>query len=409
MGLGLVTSVIVARVLGPADYGAFVILSAVVAVSHGLVDLGLSDAGVRKISAYLEHQPGTAVSIGQVFFWIRNGVVVAFLGVVAFLLTPLAQLFNLDGREVALALAFLGILGTTLSGSVNAILQAARRFGRISFLVLTNGLLTLVLAVILGVSHRLTLESALLGLGLATSLTTFAVGAKLLLRPWTILPPTGDELRQYAPALLRFGRWLWIGNFLAVIASRLDILLVQQWSTPSVVGAYALAASLTSKADILNSTLITVLLPSVSALKGQQQLRSFLRRGLVSGSVISLGLIALIPLAGPLILAFYGPEYSATVEFVRWLLVIVAFDVMVAPLLLLAYPLDKPQLLAQGDGLRIAVLLILGVVLIPLIGPTGVILAKLCASVSGASLSIFRLYRLSAGVQWTTTGEKEDD
>jgi len=393
LGLGFVTSVILARVLGPADYGILIVLSALIAVGHVVVDLGLSNAAVRHIAERLVVQLEAAVATGRVFFWLRVGLVLIFLGVMATVLMPVSHLLQLGGHETALALALVGMLGTVMSGSVSALLQACGRFGRISLLVLTNGSLSLVLAVVLAGWNRLTLESALLSLGLVTSLATLGVGVRWLPRSWNLAPPSAKELRRYAPPLVRFGGWLWIGNCLAVVASRLDLLLIQQWSTPAVVGVYALAVSLVSKAGILNSSLITVLLPSVSALKGRSEIWRYLRHGLPRSAIIALGFVAMVPIVGPFVGLVYGSTYAASVTLIKWLMVIAAFEIAVAPLLVLVYPLDKPRLAAQADGLRIGVLVALGVLLTPVIGPIGLVIARLFASVSGAGFVIVQLLR----------------
>jgi O-antigen/teichoic acid export membrane protein len=178
-----------------------------------------------------------------------------------------------------------------------------------------------------------------------------------------------------------------------VVASRLDLLLIQQWSTPAVVGVYALAVSLVSKAGILNSSLITVLLPSVSALKGRSEIWRYLRHGMPRSAIVALGFVAMVPIVGPFVGLVYGSTYAASVTLIKWLMVIAAFEIAVAPLMVLVYPLDKPRLAAQADGLRIGVLVALGVLLTPMIGPIGLVIARLFASVSGAGFVIVQLLR----------------
>ncbi|MFN8514001.1 MAG: hypothetical protein U0841_15735 [Chloroflexia bacterium] len=95
-----------------------------------------------------------------------------------------------------LALALLGTVATALSGAIGAILQGIGRFGRLAAVGLTNAALTAVLAVILAALGRLTLVTALVVLGIGTSLAAFIVGCALLPRDWRLGCPVG---RSCAP------------------------------------------------------------------------------------------------------------------------------------------------------------------------------------------------------------------
>jgi Na+-driven multidrug efflux pump len=76
----------------------------------------------------------------------------------------------------------------------------------------------------------------------------------------------------------------------------------------------------------------------------------------------------------------------------------VLFDVFTVPVILLAFPLNQPKLLAAADGLRMVVVLGVALVLIPLMGPAGAAVAKIGAKVAGfllIFLFLLRKYRKS--------------
>ena len=151
-----------------------------------------------------------------------------------------------------------------------------------------------------------------------------------------------------------------------------------------MVGLYALALSLATKVDILNRSLRTVLLPAVSSLSSKkaylQHLRQSLRRSLVMATLLVLGL----PLAAPLIVFFYGDAYSRSVGVFYLLTAIVLMELFTVPLILLAYPMNMPRLIAVSDGLGVAVLIAAAGFLIPLWGMYGAALAKLAAKTLSA-------------------------
>src|SRR5689334_15700566 len=79
LALGFVASLLIARALGPAGFGVFATLGAVATVAGAVADLGLSDAGVKRIAgAWPDEQAGARA---RVFFWLR--VVAAALIVAA--------------------------------------------------------------------------------------------------------------------------------------------------------------------------------------------------------------------------------------------------------------------------------------------------------------------------------------
>ena len=51
LGLGFVASLVIARALGPADFGVYAVLAASVAVIGGLAEGGLTEAAVLRVSA----------------------------------------------------------------------------------------------------------------------------------------------------------------------------------------------------------------------------------------------------------------------------------------------------------------------------------------------------------------------
>ncbi len=271
--------------------------------------------------------------------------------------------------------------------------MTTERFGRLSVVLVVNSGLTAVLAAALVWAGRLTLITVLVVLGIGTSVVSFAVGRRFLPAGWHLRLPQRDALQAEGRQLIRFGRWLWIASIFAMLTAQLDVLLVNRWSISATVGVYALALNLATKADAVNQSLYTVLLPAASALKTKTAIRDYIRRGLIRSALISLGVLLLIPLAGPLITLLYGPDFAPAVPLFQLLLGVVIFDIFATPPLLLAFPLDQPQLVAAGDATRAGTLALLGVALIPTFGPTGAVIAKFAAKVAGTALVLILLMR----------------
>lgn len=394
MAIGLISSVLIARALGPALFGLYVTLGAITNITGAVADFGLSSTAVKRISAARRDDPTAMQSRARVFVWIRLITAAGIIVPAILLAEPLSRL--LLGRtdsSFLLQLALVGVFATALSGTVTTLLQAARRFRRITVVTLTNAALTALLAGILAWTGRLTIVTTLLVLGIGTSLASFVVGWRLLPVGLSLHLPLRENLVDEGRRLVRFSRWLWIANLLAMLAAQVDILLVNRWSAPAAVGAYALALNLAGKVDVVNQSLFTVLLPTASTLDGDS-VREYVWSELRRSGLICLALLPLFVLIRPFVLIFYGPAYAPAIDLFRLLLGVVIFDVFTTPILLLAFPLDHPKALATADALRVVILVATATLLIPSYGPAGAAFAKFGAKLGGALVLILLLRTL---------------
>lgn len=407
LGLGFIASVIIARALGPAAFGIYAVLASVSSITGVAIDFGLTNAAVRRVSAVWSSEDGRADEVWRVFLWLRIGIVVLVAGIGILLAGPISSLFLDTPRgELYLRLALIGVAATALSGSVTGILQATSHFGRLSTVLMVNSGLTALLALLLWTAGQLTIVTALLVLGVGTSLVSIGFGYRLLPGRWALSPPTWSALSSDGRGLARYGAWLWLGSLFAVLALYLDVLVVNQWAAAATVGAYALAVNLTAKVEVVNHSLYTVLLPTASSLQTDREIRQYVRNGLVRSGAISLMLLPLLPLAGPLITLVYGDTYAPAVGLFQGLLLVAIFNVMVTPLVMLAFTYDRPKLIALADGVKALGLLAGAVLLVPQIGATGAVIAKFVAAVAGSAvILVFLAQVLPRGEQIGVEGE----
>jgi O-antigen/teichoic acid export membrane protein len=322
----------------------------------------------------------------RAFFWLRLGLssLVVACGCVLAELIASRLLNGIDPGLLRWAL--LGIVATAASGALSAILQATGGFGRMSGLTLINTGLTAALAVGLAAVDQLNLPTALIVLGIGTSMVTFAVAARLLPSGFGLRLPSLRDLAAEGRHLLDTGRWLWIASLFAMLTANAEVLLLNQWAALALVGSYALALNLATKADLVNQSLYTVLLPGVANQDVRARPRRYLRHGLLRSAGICAVLLLLIPLAQPLIVLVYGSAYASSVVFFQLLLGVMMFDVLLTPVLLLPLAYRQAKLLAAADATRAVTLVAVAVVLIPAIGPFGAIAARFAARVAGAAL-----------------------
>ena len=146
-----------------------------------------------------------------------------------------------------------------------------------------------------------------------------------------------------------------------MLTANAEVLLLNRQAALPLVGAYALALNLATKADLVNSSLYTVLLPGVAGLRDRAAVAGYVRRGFLRGGLIGLGLLLLIPISEPLIVLIYGADFAPAVVFFRLLLGVMVFDVLLTPVLLLPLAYRQARLLAAADALRAITLVLVAV------------------------------------------------
>ncbi|MCB9100040.1 MAG: oligosaccharide flippase family protein [Anaerolineales bacterium] len=395
IGLNFLAGIIITRTLGPTDFGIYSVLLAAASLIGVAVDAGLTEAAVKTIAVAWASSRLEAVRQSRLFFWLKLGL--AGVGVaLSLLLAPVIvpYLLRLPGYGWLFALTLVGVVTTTLSGSVNAILQAIGKFSQISMVLIISSGGSLVLAAGLALLGQLNLVTTLLGVSAGTSLIGFFIGYRALPADWPSLvafagqPQLETNWREPAQALFRFGGWLWLANIGKVLLAYLDMFLINLWLDPITVGIYALALGLSRRTEIVNHSLYTVLLPMASALKSGRAIRTYLYQGLVRSALISLLLLILIPVSQWFIPLIYGGEFAPAVRLFQWLLGLAIFDILTLPPLLLVYTFERSQIAALAEGLRVVILVAVSLWLVSSWGVYGVIVAKLIAKVVGVVVTL---------------------
>jgi O-antigen/teichoic acid export membrane protein len=384
LALGFVASVVIARALGPVSYGVYAVLGVISGIAGVLFDPGLTSAAVRFIASVWSTDPFLGAKRAGVLFSSR--VALATVGLAAW--AVVAARFGvpewaarLDPSLVTWTLV--GVVVTAASGALAATLQAIGSFRRLAIVLIANSLLTAVLAIGLAEVGRLDLVAAVVILGVVTSVFSTIVSYCLL--PASIRPrfPGWKYARSEFRAMFAFGRWLWIGDILALVSGRIDLPIVAQWLDPVTFGAYAVALNLASKVEVINHSLFTVMLPEAAAAAGPDVTRRFLAGGFRRTAVVTALLLLTVPIALPLINWLYGSGFAAVGPIFVGLLLVAIVDLLATPLLLLPFQLNRPRLLAAADIVRAATVIGLSVLLVPPFGVVGAIAARLTSRLAG--------------------------
>jgi O-antigen/teichoic acid export membrane protein len=296
--LTLGSTMILARLLTPEDFGLFAMVTTVMGFLRVFKDAGLSTATVQR-------EEITHAQVSNLF-WIN----VAMSGSISLILAagaPIVAWFYHEPRLTPITL----ILSCTfvLSGLTiqhTALLRRQMRFKAIAFIQVWSMLIGIVVGV--GMAWLKPNYWALVGGNLAT--VAAAVVLTWLAIPWR---PQVPARRSGIRPLVSFGANLATGDFICSFARGADGLLIGRFYGPDSVGLYTRAGALISRPmDQFLSPISFVFVPVLSRVQAQPERyrRTFLQvyEAMALASCLFTGL--LFALAHPLTLVVLGPKWE---------------------------------------------------------------------------------------------------
>jgi O-antigen/teichoic acid export membrane protein len=354
--------VVMARLLGPKDFGLVGMVTAFTGVLTWFRDFGLSAAAVQR-SEITKDQHST-------LFWI-NVLFGALLVFVTLAAAPAIAAFYHEPRLVWVA----AVLGTAfLFNAVgiqhSALLQRQMRFTAIGAISVVS----------LMVGTAIAIGGAAIGYGywalVASSVTTPLVASIgfWLATGWV---PGMPRRRTGILSMMHFGATLTLNGIVAYIAFNADKVMIGRFLGVDAIGIYGRGFQLISiPTDSLNSAVGEVAFSALSRLQNDPaRLRSYFLKG--ASFILGLTLpitIACALFADDLVLVLLGPKWEASIQIVRLLAPTIAVSAVINPVGWLIYSLGLVQR-SLKIALVFAPLMILGCLLGLPYGASGVAFA----------------------------------
>lgn len=254
IGSATISSVIVARALGPGGNGTIALATSMTAIIAQVFALGLA-TGVTYVVSSGRWASRAALDVTQ-----AAGAALACLGAAATLgLYAVAgdSVFgNLSGTVVAVAaLSVPFALSWSLSSAVAVADDRYELYGA-CYLGQAVAMLIFVAALV----GPFGATGAVVAIGISHAVT--AVGALAIGRRGARAGGAGRAGNRAAlTAALRFGMQTWVGELLALVAYRLDLFILNGYAPRSAVGLYSVAVTVTSLAWVLPGALQAVIVP----------------------------------------------------------------------------------------------------------------------------------------------------
>lgn len=308
--LGALFYILLARFLGPADFGLFIIAVTSMVLIADIADIGTNTGLVRFVSANLATEREKAYRFLKLSLEIKLlAWVVTFL-LIFFLAPTLAiQVFHKAELILPLRLVAFGVGTALLFSFATSMLQAFQKYFLWSVVNILTNLLRLVLILVLGYFLALNVESSLF---VYIILPLFGFFVTLLIIPARKIFESKDEFK-FSKEFFKYNIPVAIFTIIAAISARLDIFLNAALLPVREVGIYGAASQLVQVVPQLVSALGIVAAPKFASFQNLNQMLTYFKKFqlLVSGLCL-LGILS-IPLLVYLIPVIYGQGYQEAV------------------------------------------------------------------------------------------------
>lgn len=420
LALALLSSVILARALGPDGMGVYTLATLFPLLILTLANLGLGPATVYYVA---QGEYSLKEALGS------NIVMSLIVGAMSSLLGLVLAIF-LQGwifPDVApsyLLLALILVPANLFSQQyINQILLGARRIKEFNAVSVAHKTLFLLLVFLATMGFGLGVGGAIW----ASILTSVFLCVLLFL--WLRRIAGGVEFRPnlaYVRDTLGYGIRAHLGNVIGFLNYRIELFLLGAFLPIAAVGFYSVAVGVAEKLWFVSESASIVLFPTISAEKDERERKTF--TPIVSRNILlitTLGAAALFVMSRWVIVLLYSGEYLPTVRLFRILLPGIVF---LSGARILANDIagrGKPLLNTYVGGLGVLVQVALNLAWIPRFGAAGaawattisygiILAARLCVylKISGNSLaevilpqsSDWLLYRQLARLAWRRVG-----
>jgi O-antigen/teichoic acid export membrane protein len=346
LGVGLVSSIVIARIYGVRIVGEFALVSAPTLAAWSLSNLRQGPALVRVLSTEPPRSPAVTGLFAAVFAvsWGLTAAVVALLAGASVLIFR-GPLDRPDLLAPALVMLLQFLLFVNPGWNLENVFSAFRAGGSLFWIRLGESLVVLAASVVAGL-----IEKDVWALVLATGLgAACTLGQRVwLVRPWMALRTSRDALRDAftrVPEILRFGLKLAPGNLAEGISYDAPIWVLGLSLPAAAVGAYSRAWQTANRLYASGYRINEMLLPTLVERIGEHDHDAFDRTLLDTARYAAVALLLVGAAAGGAaegVMHNFGPGFAAGSDALAILLVTPALTVVAGVEAQAQYALDRP-------------------------------------------------------------------
>lgn len=311
-GLGLVTGIVLARILGPSEYGLYVYTVALASFISIPASLGLDRLLVREVAIYTTQANWSCLK--GILRWANGWIFLSSLGWIGF---GLAIVWGTGAVSPALKLPLsIGLLYIPIGSLRNLRLAVMKGLDQVTWSLMPEWLLSpLLLIALVGLGNYLLAGSMtalpVIVIQLAVTVITLMVGVEMLRRS---LPPLVMQASpQYLGAVwMTSALPMMVLGGLQIIHARIDLLMLGAMQPASAVAIYNAVFQGTQLVSIILLSANTLLAPRMASLYAAGKVEQLRHLITYSARVVTwLACLVTVSLigVGQYYLEIFGPTY----------------------------------------------------------------------------------------------------
>jgi O-antigen/teichoic acid export membrane protein len=391
--IGLGTSILLARVLGPEGRGILALAVLLPTLIMTFTNLGIQPATVYNVSLKQDNEStiiGTIIIISLFIGLLSIGI-----GIVVAILFRGSVFHGVP--YIALLSALIIITPTLIIQNLQGALLGVQKFNHYNISNLVQAILLLLLTAL----FLLVLHAGTYGALWANVIAVLLSCAIVMMMVRNIIgKPIWILNKSYLMKTFRYGIQAYLSNVIDYFCSRVDVFLVNLFLNPAAVGLYAVGVSIVEQIWIVSFAASTVLFPMISSSGNNKEIKSI--TPLISRTMLILNIMitaVLFIICKKLILILYGQAYIATVAVIKALFIGVIALGMGRILANDIAGRGKPMLNTYINIVSVIVNVTLNIFWIPAFGIVGAAWAS-TVSYMVATLGFIFVYTSISGVSW---------
>lgn len=356
--VGFVYTVILARILGPEQFGVFSAVIALVAIVYSIGDFGIASALINFIPKLKDKRAELLNSS----FWFE--LLISLVTVILFVLFALFHQIIIPGsHENQLLVAGLLAVNYIFINYIQGIFTAERKFLRYSVSQIIDAGVKITIVLVLLAASRLSIETALIANVISTLLALAFTFGKEFVR----IKVKRDK--EIFSKIFSFAKWIAVSKVFSVFISRIDVILLNLLSGSFQAGIFAAANRITLLFTLLVSSLGSVINPRFSSFDNKEKVTTYIRKLLGLVTLITGAMLLSAAFAKPIVYLVFGDKFAQAIPvYLTQTIAMIPFIYSLVTIPALIYTFNEPKFVARITAIQVITMIILELLLIPSLG-----------------------------------------
>jgi len=388
-GFGYIIILIVARILGPEQFGLYSFFVVLTILGSSLIGEAFAHAIVRNHVLYTKDKSKNAstVLVNALTIRVFAGMPVIIAGILFGNMIALT-IFSDPQYAIPITLGCIGSFAMALWTFSLTTLQATESFTAHALLTPLVNLLRIMSIPILLSMGLFTLE-AIIGVYVGSYLLCAVIAIWFLRHRLHGGKASLFEIKSQ----LSFSKWMALAIICQLLQTHLAIPILGYYSTKFAVGIFSAAATLLIVVDHITTAILTVQYPKVAKLDDLNSQISFVKQTLLFSLLIVLFLSPGLFIIEPIIHLLYGQEYVGSTPVFQILFIGLLSALISQPLNLLFLARNKSHYWSTMAIFSLLIWFIVGYFLIPKHGAVGAAWTTTIARFSNTVMTFTLLFR----------------